>query len=96
MTFNLGEWMVFLEAAFIVHVDIDGATGGAAVVEGSTHHQVISPENENSKLLTHELLTMMLLVFFTVTPFFLSSNGVGLLHLPSHITPSAHPLSLHC
>lgn len=42
LTFNLGEWVVFPEAALIIHVDIDGTTGNATVVEGGSHHQVIS------------------------------------------------------
>lgn len=38
--------MVFLEAAILVHVDVDGTTGNTAVVEWSTHHQVIMAENK--------------------------------------------------
>ena len=43
-TFYLGVWMVFLEAAFFVHVDVDGTAGPAGVVKGGTHHKVVKTE----------------------------------------------------
>lgn len=49
-TFNLGELMVLLEAALLIHIDIDGTAGHTVVIEGSAHHQVISPDNEKEMM----------------------------------------------